>query len=600
MGSNQISGTLYVDGGSGNPKFSVDLNEKRVVDVPRAAISKTILDNPTAFDRATVEVERHHGKITRVWEKGGAYVSAKAPFMPDKQESRKGTPSVAPTQKVDKRPNDKSQTHGGSPGQTHYFHNPYNFVCAPPRKISNTNLGDGPPIPWNTFDLTRYTGTIRVELTAVSPLLVFDPTKEKQENIDGKSHITCSVRMNGDLPAIPASSVRGMVRSAYETITHSRFGRFRGDGPPYTGSESAKQDKDWPCRSCPEALKKSGLLPPKSVDELSPADRVFGWVWGDAGEVKPKDGRIAARSLVRIGSVRCNSEPKDAVQVFSSSVPIAILASPKPQQARFYVANSPDGEAQSNGLKAADAAYKNGKGLRGRKVYPHQRLPLNHWNDPLQDRTQTKHNGHYQEYRRPQKDGKEQRDDQNRSITGWIKPHTIFEFDIQVTNLSKVELGALLWLLTLADGYYFRLGGGKPFGFGSVRLRKTSCDLRTGTQLTDKYRSWYSKPVAEDPTDVVVKAFKQAVVDAYGSTDKNQFEKISFIAAFLKACSGYDTNRPIHYPRATADGTHGPPHPDGESFRWFVANNKPGNQYALSDLVHDVGLPTLSEPIDRV
>lgn len=58
-------------------------------------------------------------------------------------------------------------------------------------------------------------------------------------------------------------------------------------------------------------------------------------------------------------------------------------------------------------------------------------------------------------------------------------------------------------------------------------------------------------------------------------------------------------DRPIHYPRATADGKPGPPSPDGEFFKWFVANEKDGARYALRDLVSDEGLPTLGASTGR-
>src|SRR5690606_25297203 len=121
-------------------------------------------------------------------------------------------------------------------------------------------------------------------------------------------------------------------------------------------------------------------------------------------------------------------------------------------QGRFYVAESPNGEAQIDGRSKQEAGYSPGKGLRGRKVYPHHSsLSDRYWNDPIADRTQQPHGApaHHQEYRRPRKNGQEQRDDQNRSILGWVKPAAQFSFEIHVQNLSEVELGALFWLLEL-------------------------------------------------------------------------------------------------------------------------------------------------------
>src|SRR5690606_37289476 len=153
--------------------------------------------------------------------------------------------------------------------------------------------------------------------------------------------------------------------------------------------------------------------------------------------------RVAARGLLRVGPVRCTSGRADAVELFAApGVPLAILSAPKPQQGRFYVARSPNGEAQCDGRSKQDAGYTLGKGLRGRKVYPHQTsLPDGHWDNPTEDRTEQGHgtSPHFQEYRRPRKNDQEQRDDQNRSILGWVKPDTEFSFDLQVQNLSAVE-----------------------------------------------------------------------------------------------------------------------------------------------------------------
>ncbi|MEZ4673348.1 MAG: TIGR03986 family CRISPR-associated RAMP protein [Caldilineaceae bacterium] len=58
-----------------------------------------------------------------------------------------------------------------------------------------------------------------------------------------------------------------------------------------------------------------------------------------------------------------------------------------------------------------------------------------------------------------------------------VKPGVHFEFTIRFENLSDIELGALLWTLSLpgAEGkqYAHKLGMGKPLGMGSVYLTPT-------------------------------------------------------------------------------------------------------------------------------
>ncbi len=106
------------------------------------------------------------------------------------------------------------------------FHNPYNFIPAPPRKTDDPDLGDCPPVPHDTFDPKRYSGRIRVRMIVKTPLLVPDSDLANvREDSNGHKTFRLRVDENG-LPSIPASSVRGMLRSAYEAVTNSRFGRF--------------------------------------------------------------------------------------------------------------------------------------------------------------------------------------------------------------------------------------------------------------------------------------------------------------------------------------------------------------------------------------
>ena len=285
----------------------------------------------------------------------------------------------------------------------------------------------------------------------------------------------------------------------------------------------------------------------------------------------------------------------------AKGLPLAILAATKPQQARSYVAADKNGGAQPDGLEKARVGYARDKGLRGKKVYPHHRnLPADHWNDPLEDRTQ-RGGGPWQEYRRPKRQNSntgrwnEQRDDQNRSILAWVKSGTEFTFEVHVLNLSRAELGALLWLLELPKDHFHRFGGGKPLGFGSVRLEIEDRELWTGQALAARYRSGVPPAPPEDPAGEAVRAFQEAVVRAYGK-GQGRFEDVPFIKASLAACRGFPGGRPVRYPRATHNGQPGPLSPEGESFKWFVANERKGYRYCLPDLARDHGLPTLRDP----
>ena len=345
----------------------------------------------------------------------------------------------------------------------------------------------------------------------------------------------------------------------------------------------------------PLSLLPTTLRPATSLQQLSPADRVFGWV--------NQQGKGAYKGNVRIGPVTCGTN--DPIENFGTpGLPLAILGQPKPQQARFYVATSPNGDAQPDGLTKEQAGYSTGKGLRGRKVYPHHNgLPNGHWDNGAQDRTQQPVNGHFQEYRRPRLNEQEQRDNQNRSIQGWVKPGTEFTFDIHVTNLSKVELGALLWLLSLPDNHFHRFGGGKPLGFGSVRLEIDSDNthLYNGSGWNEIYSTLEDVTPTEASRDEIINNFREAVRTCYGSPVS--FEGVPFIAAWLRMAQGFADNLPIHYPRARQQGQGDPvpPNPEGLAYEWFVANDRTGQnggpQVSLPDLATDDGLPMLDAPL---
>jgi CRISPR-associated protein (TIGR03986 family) len=332
------------------------------------------------------------------------------------------------------------------------------------------------------------------------------------------------------------------------------------------------------------------LRPARAYEELSPADRVFGWV--------SDHGTGAWAGLVRVGRVRCGTSA--SIQPFNADrrgLPLAILGEPKPGQARFYLARDDGGEPLSYETEASQG-YVSGRRLRGRKVHPHQPLlSRQYWGeDPEEDWLSSgsqSRQGAFQEYRRPRKDGDEQRDSQNRSIGGWVKPETLFTFDLRFRNLSQVELGAFLWLGSLDSGRCLRLGYGRPLGFGSVRLSVDRLEMSTGEERAATYRALTGRTSCADLTPAdrgrLVEDFEEAVRRAYRTL--GQFSDLSFVRGFLAATAG-SSRYPVHYPRSTPE-----PRPEGESFRWFVANERSrGGQvhrYELPHILDDPGLPIL-------
>lgn len=403
----------------------------------------------------------------------------------------------------------------------------------------------------------------------------------------------------------------------------------------------------------PANLLDSSLKPAKTICELSPADRLFGWVPQEGGDNAGYKSRIRVVCEDKAGS-------DTTIESFSDgALPLAILGQPKPAQGRFYVAKDTKGNPQ-NHISKEQAGYETSgaKHLRGRKQYWHHKgLEANkaeaYWHPSAEDRTQEKHDDRYQEYRRPNEDGdkngKPKEDSQSRLINGWIKPNTVFEASLYVQNLQSEELGALLWLLTLNDeindgdeNHYFRLGYGKPLGFGSVTLEIDEERLANGCLSLGAGKDWkeeyYNAFDASPPAKLdierrtrCIQVFEASMVAAYNplpdddttngdekevsnltsfaqlgrvqsrflntpeariQLEELHFVELPFISGFRRVLQGPATDGPIHYPR-----TDSKPNPEGKNFEWFTANERgrerdeDGRKLALPEVADEKGLP---------
>ncbi|MDR3636736.1 MAG: TIGR03986 family CRISPR-associated RAMP protein [Isosphaeraceae bacterium] len=291
------------------------------------------------------------------------------------------------------------------------------------------------------------------------------------------------------------------------------------------------------------------LRPATTINGLSPADRVFGWVSHDA---VPDDPEPAYRGHVRVGPVTCTTE--DAVETFREPKALAVLGQPKPQQGRFYLGRA-NGSAQNTGISKAEAGYGGANRVRGPKVYPH----------------------HHQFAEAIAMSGV--RSNQNRSVTGWVRPGTVFEFDLHVADLTVTELGALVWLLSLPAEHFLRMGLGKPLGFGSARAEiiRERTRVADGAAWAAGLSAWDSPPPESCDLAVMKGAF-EAVINRANPT---------LLRSFQRAAEGF-AGLPVHYPRCQNQQVG-----SGEHYKWFVKNEQ-GPKGPLPDLsAADPSLPLL-------
>jgi len=355
----------------------------------------------------------------------------------------------------------------------------------------------------------------------------------------------------------------------------------------------------------PTELLHESLHPATQRGDLSPADRLFGWV-RQSGEQSMSDGDAAWR-----GRLRITTTPDDQHLQFQQltseeqpfGLPLAILGEPKPAQARFYV-GKPGGHPLDQGCTKDEATYQKSRVLRGRKAYwHHSALPDGYWDLPLQDRTSvaSTNPGYHQEYRRPPHPEKGERDSQNRSIRRWIAPGSTATLTLHLTNASLEDIGALLYLASLPEDCHLRMGGGKPLGFGSVRLElaggeETALHLANGEAWKTYYESLSEADPAwrRDLTTMAKDRFFEAMADAFGKPSEGsaskRFQSLDFVRHFVAASRGPRDGLAIHYPRVTPSSE-----PEGKNFEWFVENERvEGSRpagHSLPQPTDDPGLP---------
>lgn len=293
------------------------------------------------------------------------------------------------------------------------------------------------------------------------------------------------------------------------------------------------------------AMEAAGICPPSSYSEFSPADRVFGWV--------RQGGQGAYKGHLRVARTECKEGEEAIEQV---GLPLAILSTPKPQLARFYASNDLSGSHLENDTAASAYQPAQGmqgaKGIRGRKVYPHQSRNVSAVNWAIPGAA----HGIRPEWRR----ANDIRDSQNRSVRNWVKAGVHFTVSIEVDNLSNLELGALLHVLR--KGTHLRMGGGKPLGFGSLVVDSVHADIANGRSVCAAYEE-----LAATPSSANVEMLED-LVKTFQETMKAKYPGV--LESWEVVTNGYDPSLPVHYPRLSAQ-----PDPLGENFKWFGQNRFP-------------------------
>jgi hypothetical protein len=140
-------------------------------------------------------------------------------------------------------------------------------------------------------------------------------------------------------------------------------------------------------------------------------------------------------------------------------------------------------------------------------------------------------------------------------------------------------------LLSLNEGrasgestLFNKIGGGKPFGFGSVKLdiNWEHTRLAIGTDFATSLSGLTSVP---QTTVEILREIAQRFQEAVRTQ--------SYYKAFKIACQGYTSDQAVHYPMISPGAGEGE-----DILKWFVENERmteTGRGLSLPKLVNDSG-----------
>ena len=257
--------------------------------------------------------------------------------------------------------------------------------------------------------------------------------------------------------------------------------------------------------------------PLKSANIVDIAEAIFGYV---RDEKQADSQKQARRSMVFFSDGIC--QETDLTDLFMTEaegrVP-KILASPKPTTFQHYLVQT---SAEKPNLKHYASQPEAETVIRGHKLYWHQGSSPDIWHPAPDDAPETQ-------------------------ITRIrpVKHSKVFKFKIEFENLSSTELGALLWVLDIAqqDEYRLSLGMGKPLGMGAIKIEhEVYLSERTQrySNLFDEGGDWSqfnSSILRHEAESELIQTFERYVLTELGESGKSklkQLRRVKMLLAMLK------------------------------------------------------------------
>lgn len=285
------------------------------------------------------------------------------------------------------------------------------------------------------------------------------------------------------------------------------------------------------------------------VDEYCPACDLFGRIG-----VTNEDAR-ASKIRFTDAEVAEASKRADVKEYYTGKVTLPTLAEPKLGAAEFYLKKPAENAlfwTYDYYIEANDPKNRvvvSPAMLRGRKYYWHQpdmKLPVNVEATNL-----------------------------NKTVRP-VEAGVVFTGKVYFDKISKKQLDQLIWILNGKEAgieLSYKLGGGKPFGLGSVECRVESLTERT-ISLDGGSISYVEHTMKTD--EIVSYAYSHEALK-FSQSSKAAFLRMSDYRAVEKMADGKKiiVSYPITEAQLKEKEAEGQGAAVKEGFKWFTENHKP-------------------------
>ena len=320
---------------------------------------------------------------------------------------------------------------------------PYDFVSLPDKPAK------GDVVLHHTIPADRWSGTLRLVYRLETPLHIGSGVFEnaKDLGLSARDQPVRGILRSGDRPVLPGSSWKGVVRSRFEAITHSRFAldpKTRAEGvekvPETLRRGTGKHHFELRDPKVRELAAQRIVRKPADLETASPADTLVGCM-GYRARVLPGEGKIEGEAANR-------------------TLDVPALESPQPHRL-----------AKPGAMRhERDARYAMTQ-VEGRKFY---------YDGEVRRRDDA----------RSQLPGQSARDrdrEPSWEPIDYVPEGATITLDVAVRSLSEAEIGGLLVAAGHGDAVgIVRFGGYKSAGLGKATLVETTAALQKGSGV----RAW--------------------------------------------------------------------------------------------------------------